>query len=486
MADYKAVKLMHCWNEYCFPSSWWASSWCVCMVLMWWWGGGWWSSSWWNGWGWWEGKTLAGYTLTLPTIVDVWAWGTSMSNWGDTCVWEYIAKWWRAWWVGPQYWMSWFWFWACTRTGCRCYWWGWCTFATSSTWALWYMSWMWGWWWWGSHYNSSSYCRWCPWCCWWGNGWNYWCNWCNASWFWWGWGWSWSNGTAWGTGWCGLAIICYPTDWSWWYKDLIGWTKTTSWTYTVHCFCRGWFLRKCDDDTYSFKYLAVWPWGHGWICGWWGWWWWEVLSWVVTWTKSKSISITIWSPTTTYYTACCTKIGVFVTARWGLRWQNWWNGTNTPWGIAGNWCFGWNWFTGAGTSYWVSWWGWWAWWRWCDWSYDKCWWSWWQWLWGYWGGGWWGSSCCNRTWCWGYGTDWWWNGWLNSAAWCPATTCWSGGWGAWTYKTTYWAWASWLVEICYPSDWSGWFVCATWGTKSLVNWWCRHRFTASWTFCIVC
>jgi hypothetical protein len=48
-----------------------------------------------------------------------------------------------------------------------------------------------------------------------------------------------------------------------------------------------------------------------------------------------------------------------------------------------------------------------------------------------------------------------------------------------------WWGCQWVVDICYPADWSYWFSTATWGNCCYLCWdMCVHRFTSNWTFCI--
>jgi hypothetical protein len=50
----------------------------------------------------------------------------------------------------------------------------------------------------------------------------------------------------------------------------------------------------------------------------------------------------------------------------------------------------------------------------------------------------------------------------------------------------WWAGYQWVVDICYPSDWSWGVNSATWWDSCyLCNWYCVHRFTSNWTFTIV-
>jgi hypothetical protein len=48
-----------------------------------------------------------------------------------------------------------------------------------------------------------------------------------------------------------------------------------------------------------------------------------------------------------------------------------------------------------------------------------------------------------------------------------------------------WWGCQWVVDICYPADWSYWFSSATWWNCCYeCDWMCVHRFTSDWTFCI--
>lgn len=467
---------------------WWGSHWCVCVTLI----GAWWG--WWNSWTgnwWWGGEILVipSMWIELPVSVEVWAGGSAWHRWWDTCFWWVVASWWWAggsWW---QYWISWNWMGACSAASYRWYWWWWCTFSCSSIWWVWAMSWRWGWWWGGSACTSWSYCYWCPWSCWGGSWWNWCSNGWAATWCWW-WGW-WKGvcGSTWWAWWGWLVIVCYPTDWSRWVKDLIWGTKTTSWTYTVHTFCRWWFLRSCDDTSFSFRYLAVWTWWYWWCC-WWSWGaWWEVLCGTLNWIDCTQIPIVIGGRVThsNKYCACSTCIWCYISARWWLNWQNWDGSTwaSSWWWFIGGVAWG-NWSTGTGISWWWAW----AWWNWnngWEWLYCGNGWSWLYWYW-WWGGGWtiiysstWCLNCCIAK-----GVDWGWNWWYNSCAATSATNYWWWWGGAWAYSRSYWNWMTWIVKICYPLDWSWWIHCATGGGWiCCVNWWKIHQFTSSWTFTIV-
>lgn len=226
----------------------------------------------------------------------------------------------------------------------------------------------------------------------------------------------------------------------------------------------------------------------------WGWWgWWGVARNYLTITNWTA-SVVVWSWWTTkgaaWTTSCVTSGTNKIWARWWFWWNNnwwtswWWNKNNTSTVCASYawWTWYWDW---TYPRWWGWWWGW-AWWVWCP----SCtavgtWWDGWPWL--YWYGWWWG---------WGSGCSWWWKYWIWIDWWgCWETQCWARHnkcnatnywwWGGWWYGV-FWVWCQWVVDICYPSDWSFWFTCATWWTKTLIdNTICRHRFTSNWTFTIV-
>lgn len=270
MADYRAVKLMHCWNEYCFKA---ADIGCfVDVLVVWWWGGGWWAycssngNQCWGGWGWgWWVRELMTYKVPdAVTSIVIWDWwngwssGGAGTNWWNSCFGTLVWYWWWGgwnWWAGGKAWWNWWgsggsynsWnlnWWA----GCPYYWqrgggvtcgntiWGggawayWLSSRNQAAWGCWYLSdiiWVWvGGWWAG---NGA-------WGCWWGG-----CRCQDASfyggWGWWSWPW-------WKTCWCKwyqwLVVVRYATDWSYWISCATGGTVSTCGNYTIHCFTEDW------------------------------------------------------------------------------------------------------------------------------------------------------------------------------------------------------------------------------------------------------
>lgn len=211
--------------------------------------------------------------------------------------------------------------------------------------------------------------------------------------------------------------------------------------------------------------LLVWPWANGSCFGWpWG-----LVSCLCCspFYTDMEYCIHIWQPACAFGKIDSSYIlwgGVYIMAQGGgLRgtapevWQ-WYCSYGTTWQCStagGAWA-------GASTT-----------------TKVRCqWWPWWAWLYWYWGGwGWWGRNS------WGAACDGWgaWASWGNAA--CNATNYWGGGGGS--CSSTNGCGCQWVVDICYPADWSYGIHCATWGTKSLVSWMCVHRFTSDGTFCIV-
>ena len=263
----------------------------------------------------------------------------------------------------------------------------------------------------------------------------------------------------------GIFILRYPT--ACWYS-LTGGCKYTCWNYTIHCFTKSWAIYEWSVSGKHISYLVVWGWGWG-CKGWGGGW--EVLSWI-----------------TDYTSALCVVVGSWGAKCWGGGGKSCLGTIVAKWGCGGTYKGGasWNWNAG-GT---------------CSGTANTC----------GWGGGW-GASAAGenaswvRGWAWGMGTlGYWGGGW----AWgCQSDTFpafwYSGGanggrssWAAGTPTNCGWGWggarcnwncssagACWVVDVCYPADWSFGFTCATWGTKSLINWMCVHRFTSNGTFTIV-
>lgn len=241
------------------------------------------------------------------------------------------------------------------------------------------------------------------------------------------------------------------------------------------------------DRLPTVNYLIVWWWG-----GWWTGWWWggAVCHWELE-LSSTTYSVVVWwcwcgggKCAAASCPWCCSSFG-WITANWGQWWVVW---ISWVWWTSWSGCIGgcrttsdnfrWAWGGGWATS------------RWCN--NNVCYW----WAWGCWYGwyGWWGGWAWVCNWYWGAAYDWWWCGWWRLNNGCNATNCWWWGGGAWcaaagswsAYQNcVWWNWACWVVDICYPADWSYKITCATWWTKSLVSWMCVHRFTSNWTFTIV-
>ena len=277
MADYKAIKLMHCWNEYCFPSWWNLCAFSYLVV----WGGGSWSAftvtnyGWW---GWWWGGG------------EVKQWNGVFVPWDCGCITICIGCWWAqaSWWSSGNCWCpSCIAFWASSVVArgwgisSNWYYWGdswsWCTWWTSSNWLVngwwgwagafgnwgnlsWRVWWNWwlgitycgidfGWWGWGGSWCCCKNCYWFwHWCCGWGNWWccrSWVCAWCDATWCGGGWWGSTLCAWRWWKWWDWAALISYPTDWSWGTKCATWWDCcfvcnwccvhmfTSDWTFTI-------------------------------------------------------------------------------------------------------------------------------------------------------------------------------------------------------------------------------------------------------------
>lgn len=255
MADYKAVKLMHCWNEYCFPSGW-GSIFAFCYLVV---GGG----AWWGkatcagGWGWaWE--ALCGSNFTEDSVcVCIGGWGAGISSvwvWNAWCS-SYIcfrdvnvtARWWcrssnccaggnsgnwcawGTWWTyrgGWGWWVKWG-----GGNGWSYGWWPWWLWIT--------YCWMpFAWWWWGGTCCTSA-CIWMG-CCWWWNGWYKNGAGTSATTCWSGWWGSWCASSSWAWAWW-VAIISYPEDWRYWFTCATWWDCCfTCCGYCVHRFNSNW------------------------------------------------------------------------------------------------------------------------------------------------------------------------------------------------------------------------------------------------------
>lgn len=253
------------------------------MLVGWGWGWGWdcyvsqaWYVGWWGGWWGWVVlcNCLESTWTEFPITIGSW-WAMNTNGW-DSCFGDIIAYWWgwgwccRCWldwgsWWGGSWYRNCLW-WACVdwqgqRGGkwsstWSCAWgWGWytcawtCGDACGCWWCwynacpyLWYNYWVASWWGWG------QYCCTVAWICW-GGRWgyyrrNYYCAaWTSAttcgSWGWWGaacccycnaGSWAW-----------GMAVVKYPTDWSYGINSSTGWNccYTCNW-YCIHQFTSNW------------------------------------------------------------------------------------------------------------------------------------------------------------------------------------------------------------------------------------------------------
>lgn len=257
-----------------------------------------------------------------------------------------------------------------------------------------------------------------------------------------GWGWSW------GTWWFG-PDRCWGYAWWWWGWEIDEW------------------ILLADQDNYC---ILIWA---GWAGPWWTW----CNAWWKKWCD--------WCPSEICWCVC-------------VKWWKWWEAPLSTSCRVNNWWSSWSWMAwwaskmlSPGNNFW-PWWGWW-WdkWAWCIWSWDNFyssrWWDWWCWYRGMW---WWGWG---SWWCyWGCWCDWWWNWWRCWDWWrqCNNAKCyWWWGWG-WQvmnwYWVSWWNWYQWVIDICYPSDWSYWINSATWWDCCYIcDGFCVHRFTSDWTFCIL-
>ena len=442
-------------------------------------------SAWW----WWAGWVVycASYALSGTANIRIGKWNTYCGSWGYSCLEDIYAYWWwgACCWSGDWCcWASGWWWWPNKLWGCaicdwiqwHCWWnwwasacwwgwgWGWYCEAWKSTynWCIscWGLGWMWysssisgtevyywsGWSWWSSRcmWNIPAVCGW--WC--WGCG----RAWCNTNWWdattpWSWWGWVWCRGYYGGWWKDGIFIARYET--ACWYKIFWG-CRYICGDYTIHCFESDGCLI-IDPTTPTLQYLVVGGWG-GWYYSWW--WGGAVCLWVIE-NACSSYSITIW----TWWAACCDWSASCI---WDVVVANWWcAGTLISCGVWwASWggCCWWGWFCGA-----------------CCW---KGWWNWLYWYWGWWGG-WWKCSDVSANISVDGGGKW---TCCTSACTVPTNCGW--GWG-WAIVSWWSGWANWLVEICYPADWSWNIHCATWGTVTLKDWMCVHRFTSNGTFTIV-
>ena len=268
-------------------------------------------------------------------------------------------------------------------------------------------------------------------------------------------------------------------------------TCVTPWQCTITASTSNGISASCSVWNAKYiNYLLVWWWGWGWWGpGQWGggdwycsgsWWWgWEVIYSECYGFTISSFNISIWAWWWPHLDWCNTIVSWTwienIIARWWKQWDN----PKWQWWASWSWCIWWWYYYYSSVHAW--WWGWWATWNWWGWWWCV-WGNWWTWLCWYWWWGWWynGSSCW--AWC-----DWWWNA-SYCRPWNDATNYW-WWWGAasgginWV---TWWCWYQWMVEICYPTDWSYGITSATWGDCCYTcNGYCVHRFTSNGTFCVV-
>lgn len=476
--------------------------WCSWQISMFWWL----EAFWWGAW-WWESWATQDYVNVAPKVW--WSWGGSSNSWCgwvalclQCCIWAswlpFQGSWWGngnggsySWWgwgagwgwnsgVIPCYgWQGWKWVCTCISWKMECFAWGWGAGSTSTTvWWLWVD--------WGGNwgYCASWHYNWCPWTT------------CGSGW----WGtWRWVACPSWAWA-CGVVIVRYPTNGSYgitssYWGDC---SYVCNW-YCIHCFKKWWwFITSIWSGKCFINYLVVGGWG------WWYIWWggWGAVCCGAVEINRNSICVIVWSGgavRTWNWGASCIRNYFdtkYIRACGGIHWCH-----QTQSCTDAYWCL---WFSYWGTSWWgckwwvfrtsvscsnscITWWG--GWWARGLWNYAEIksgYWTAFPWVGGLWFQwyGWGGSGAyCNSSWV----VDWvdWGGAWVRCLSWCTAATnCW-GWWGGASTCTCAWAWACWVVEICYPSNWCYWFTCATWGTKSLVNGYCVHRFTASGTFTIV-
>lgn len=247
MTDYRAIKLMHNWEEYCFWG-WWFM-WAVNYLVVWW-GGSW--GRWGGGWG---AVCVWLKLVWANTEISVWCWwastvGTVSWLWGwPSCFWDIVALW-GCGWQWANYYSCWWdsWSWCIWGKWCYCarnaWWGGGATWnggnsVSDSYWGNWW-TWlcgMWGWGWWATYYPShEGSSTWVDW----------WWDWhptaaCPATNCGWGWGWhtcitwcSWAGGD-------GVVDVCYVADGSYWFTCATWWDccYTCDW-YCVHRFTQDW------------------------------------------------------------------------------------------------------------------------------------------------------------------------------------------------------------------------------------------------------
>lgn len=276
MTDYKAIKLIKNWVEYCFPWSW-QAVYCVDALIVWWWWGG---SAVWGWWGW--GQVICTQILTTWNSICAhigawWVWGNRCCcyMWNDggassIVAWctKVVANWWQAsggWqpkyyccWCsawGEMWGTSWSWY-RWWRPGTYSYnlcynyaWWGggawgvgWAS-PWSNRWGAWW-AWLCWYWWWGWWYWASTWWAWGSWGGWaWGSGYNNGCN--GTKCWWWGWGtrlensgstvYCWWNWAKW------VVDICYACDGSYWFSCATwGNSCYLCWNICVHRFTSNW------------------------------------------------------------------------------------------------------------------------------------------------------------------------------------------------------------------------------------------------------
>ena len=277
------------------------------------------------------------------------------------------------------------------------------------------------------------------------------------------------------------AAICTAIENKW----------VTVWNVSLDCYAC--CINEIQQGSWAMVEVLV-VWGGGkWYNGWgWGWWVIRTMMPISWWTAT----VTVWWG---WGTSWLTNWGASVVVSWD-------NSVCATWWTRPTWCGCAWWRSGCGMINWVTvvnynswwswiccpnsttqdaWWGWGgAWWAWCT-GTCNCPWNWGVWTFWYWGWGWGWSWCTNI----GIWVDWaWcWDARCQRIRSCNATGYWGWGWWFVLWTTTGGCWCQWVVDICYSLCWASWICCATWWNSCFTCKWMKvHRFTSSWTFCIVC
>jgi len=460
MTDYKVVKLMRNWVEYCMPKSWidWAA-WIIDLLVVGW-GWHWWMWYYTSGWGWWGWWVIYRENVALRSSINsvkVWAW------WENSCFWSCVAYAWWTWWTWNTYgqtwwcWWSWWWaWWTCFVSMNACcrnfqwlnyadqwkpwkmaqqdyYWWGWgWAWETTIYWTVWWdwfttdISWAsctYAWWWTGWRCTSAWWAGW---------GWKGAGCWTYAAWdwtyYWWGWG-GWyycSTNCCWWRWYQWIVILRYKTDWSSWINPdcALWWCKYCCWDYTIHCFDSVW-------NNYFFTSVpkSLCPWVYH-----------NPNSWIITLYKDSENMITLcdkneWATTTDTSSDC----SYWYYYQWG---NNYW--FPTTWSM-----------TTSSTNVDAS--NYWPWNYYCCWTFIKC--------------GTWDTSKNNNLWWWTTDTyaarQWMMASWYHIPSRadivCLGNILCYINW--WSYVTQ----DQLKQYIYFPESWyrtySGWYICCAW-----VNW----------------